>query len=53
VIELVRDEDLAEEPVTSISTPLIYLLPSASCEYLYPLNLPFGRFPPPVALVQR
>jgi len=26
---------------------------SASCEDLYPLNLPFGRFPPPVALVQR
>jgi hypothetical protein len=27
--------------------------PSASCEDLYPLNLPFGRFPPPVAPVQR
>jgi hypothetical protein len=30
VIELVRDEDLAEEPVTRISTPLIYLLADTS-----------------------
>jgi hypothetical protein len=35
VIELVRDEDLAEEPVTSISTPLIYLL----ADPLHPLPL--------------
>jgi hypothetical protein len=35
VIELVRDEDLAEEPVTRISTPSIYLL----ADSLHPLPL--------------
>jgi hypothetical protein len=35
VIELVRDEDLAQEPVTRISTPSIYLL----ADSLHPLPL--------------
>jgi hypothetical protein len=35
VIELVRDEDPAEEPVTRISTPSIYLL----ADSLHPLPL--------------
>jgi hypothetical protein len=35
VIEFVRDEDLAEEPVTRISTPSIYLL----ADFLHPLPL--------------
>ena len=39
MIELVRDEDLAEEPVTRISTPLIYLL----ADSLHPLPLYKGE----------